>query len=180
MKYVVCLMAMLILGCQLSCTEIAFTEEDESGASTSASYIDTCYVWDGHVVAGESRSADGKVGRILLSLYEWCDMPSTNHTEDGTLVRVVAEGYQEMELNGWDVPSVEDAKYLRETYCEGSEAWNRLNRMLMDNEAIAVGGNVRYLCDEGRKSFSFTSGTSISNAGSKSRSYRLRLVKRVE
>lgn len=141
--------------------------------------IDTCYVWNGHAVASEKRTDSGGVELLLLSLFEWSDMPSANHVTDSTLVGIIANGYQEMDLCEWHVPTQEEAKYLKTAYENGSVSLERLNKILMSNEALVVSGDARYLCNEGRKSFSFASSTSITNAGSKIKTYRLRLVKRV-
>ena len=156
-----------------------FDLSDDNDASLSDNTIDTCYAWNGHVVVSEKRTASGGIELLLLSLYEWSDMPSANHVTDSTLVRIVVEGYQEMELSEWQVPTLEEAKYLRVAYESGSDSQERLNKILMANDALVVSGDARYLCNEGRKSFSFASGTSTTNAGSKIKTYKLRLVKRV-
>lgn len=171
---------MLMLGTLWSCEMIDISETSEPGASTSTSHWDSCYVWNGHIVVSSQLNDDGKTELLLLSLHEWSDMPSTNHVTDSALVRILAEGYQEMELNDWHVPTQDEAKRLREAYSVGSAAWNRLNRILLSNEASGLSEDARYLCNEGRKSFSFASGTTISNAGSKAKSYHLRLMKRVQ
>lgn len=161
----------------LSCEKIAFSEASVSEVLVSADNNDTCYVWRGHIVVGEYQSESGKTERILLSLYEWGNMPSANHAEDSAQVRILTEGYQELELGEWRVPTQDEAKYLRENFGEESVSWERLNGVFLNNEASVLCKDARYLCSEGHKSFSFASGTKISNAGSKVRNYRLRLVK---
>lgn len=152
---------------------------DDNDVSLSDNTIDTCYVWNGHVVVSEKRTDSGGIELLLLSLYEWGDMPSANHVTDSTLVGIVAKGYQEMELSEWQVPTQEEAKYLKVAYESGSDSQERLDKILLANDALVVNEDARYLCNEGRKSFSFASGTGIANAGSKIKTYRLRLVKRI-
>lgn len=144
-----------------------------------ANYQQKCYVWNGHVVVGERLLTDGRTELLLLSLYEWSDMPSANHVTDSAMVRLMSEGYVEMELSDWRIPTQEEAKRLLSAYAEGSEALESLNLRLAEAEGIPLDCKARYLCNEGRKSFSFASGTSISNAGSKANSYCLRLLRQV-
>lgn len=176
MRYIIYIITVLLVFGLWSCENLDLS--DVNDVSLSDNTIDTCYAWNGHAVASEKRTDSG-VELLLLSLYEWADMPSANHLTDSTLVGIIANGYQEMDLCEWHVPTQEEAKYLKTAYESGLDSHERLNEILMSNEALVVSGNARYLCNEGRKSFSFASGTSITNAGSKIKTYRLRLVKRV-
>lgn len=143
------------------------------------SSMDTCYMWNGHIVVGRHLHDDGRTELLLLSLYEWGNMPSANHITDSALVSIVTKSYVETDIEGWHIPSVEEAKLLKTSYGEGSIALSNLNKILLENDALVVGGDARYLCDEGRKSFSFAAGTNISNTGSKATNYRLRLLRQV-
>ena len=180
MKHTFCFIIILTLGSMISCENIDFPETNETGHTISLSYEDTCYVYNEHVVAGEYHNDNGKTELLLLSLYEWKDMPSANHVEDSDLVRIITERYQEMELSDWQTPTLEEAKLLRENYVTGSEAFGKLNKVFLSIDALEINGESRYLCNDGQKSFSFASGTNISNAGTKTSNYRLRLVKRME
>lgn len=177
MRHIIYIGAMALTSAFWSCETVDLS--DVNNSSTSGANVDTCYIWNGHIVVNEKRSDSGGIELLLLSLYEWSDMPSANHVTDSTLARVVAERYQEMDLCEWHVPTQEEAKYLRTNYESGSVSLERLNTVLAENDALVVSGDARYLCNEGRKSFSFAPGTSIANAGSKTKTYRLRLVKRV-
>lgn len=57
-------------------------------------------------------------------------------------------------------------------FLDASDLWDRVGALPFDASA-------RYLCDEGQKSFSFALSTTISAAGTKTTTYRLRLVKRL-
>lgn len=176
MRYIIYIITILLVVGLWSCEKLDLSDDNDTTPFYGT--IDTCYVWNGHAVASEKRTDSG-VELLLLSLYEWVDMPSANHLTDSTLVGIITNGYQEMDLCEWHVPTQEEAKYLKTAYESGSVSLERLNEILMSNEALVVSGNARYLCNEGRKSFSFASDTSITNAGSKIKTYRLRLVKRV-
>lgn len=162
-----------------SCEKFDLLEEVITIPAEVCNDLDTCYVWNGHLVVSEHRTSDNATELTLLSLYEWSDMPSANHVADSALVHIVAEGYQEMDLSEWHVPTLEEAKPLRAAYGEGSTSLERLNLILSEVEASPMSNEARYLCNDGQKSFSLADGTSISNAGSKSVGYRLRLMKRV-
>ncbi|MDO5446317.1 MAG: hypothetical protein Q4F34_00885 [Prevotellaceae bacterium] len=73
---------------------------------------------------------------------------------------------------------------FKDTDGGGSNMLSSLNKLLVDADAMEMSvtegkENVRYLCDDGRKSFSLALGTKTSNAGTKSQNYRMRLVKHV-
>ena len=81
----------------------------------------------------------------------------------------------------WHIPSVEEAKRLRALYPGDSESFAILCSLL---EAASLqplllyqgSENARYLCDEGRKTFSFVPSSTIAKAGTKAATYRLRLL----
>ena len=135
---------------------------------------------DGHLVAMADTLADS-LCLTYLSLVEWEGLPSANHISDSLQARVIATEYLEMDLADWHIPSVDEAKDLRALYPAYSEAFDTLCSLLESASlppiALTEGSeNARYLCDEGRKSFSFISSTSISKAGTKVSTYRLRLL----
>lgn len=164
-----------LLSALCACEHIELSESTHD--KQVSRFRDTCYIWNNHVVIGEQPTTKEI---ILLSLYEWGEMPSANHISDSAMVGMMTYGYQELELGQWHVPTTEEAKQLKAAYGENNESLERLNLLLRKAEALELHNDARYLCDEGQKSFSLASGTSIANAGSKIKTYRLRLLKRIE
>ena len=135
---------------------------------------------DGHLVVFADTLANS-IRVTYLSLAEFEGLPSANHISDSLRAKTIAAEYQEMDLSDWHIPTLEEAKYLRAFYPAFSEPFAILCSLLesasLQPIAITQGTeNARYLCDEGRKSFSFLSSTSISKAGTKVTTYRLRLL----
>ena len=173
------LIALLLFACE----NVNFNEtkpEPESKPAPVAT--DTCFAWNGHVVANCEYQDDGYADLLLLSLYEWSELPSANNPEGIELLESLCGNYQENGLSGWHIPSIEEARLLQSIYTDGSQQLYSLNSLMSSIDAMEMHTtegkeNVRYLCDEGLKSFSLVQGTKISNAGAKSRNYNLRLVK---
>lgn len=136
---------------------------------------------DGHLAVMADTLAADSVRLFYLSLAEFEGLPSANHISDSLRARAIAAEYQEMDLSDWHIPTLEEAKYLRAFYPAFSDPFAALCSLLESASLppIAIyqdSDNARYLCDEGRKSFSFLSSTSISKAGTKVATYRLRLL----
>lgn len=134
---------------------------------------------DGHLVVFADTLADS-LRLTYLSLVEWEGLPSANHVSDSLQARDIADAYQEMALLKWHIPSVEEAKRLRALYPGDSESFAMLCSLLESASlppiALTEGSeNARYLCDEGRKTFSFVPSSTIAKAGTKAATYRLRL-----
>lgn len=143
-----------------------------------------CSLWRDHLVAFIDSLSPNVSELTLLSLYDWGNLPSANHTTRPDEVLQLAANYTELELSDWRIPTSAQAKRLRDTYGSNLPAHDSLNALLRSIEASEIQlqtGNVnaRYLCDEGLKSFSFVSGTSISSAGTKVTNYRLRLLRTI-
>ena len=135
---------------------------------------------DGHLVVFADTLADS-LRLTYLSLVEWEGLPSANHVSDSLQARDIADAYQEMALLKWHIPSVEEAKRLRALYPGDSESFAMLCSLLESASlppiALTEGSeNARYLCDEGRKTFSFVPSSTIAKAGTKAATYRLRLL----
>lgn len=177
--------AILIVILFISCETLDFNDTSSYSEDNPAPMrTDTCIVWNGHIGVNCEYLDNGLTDILLLSLNEWKDLPSANNPEEPELLQSICSDYQENGLGGWHIPNVAEAELLRDNYTNGSELFISLN-LLMTNmgamEMRAMNGkeNVRYLCDEGLKSFSLTRDTKISNAGAKSRKYTLRLVRHI-
>lgn len=179
----------LLLLLLFSCQKIDLTPEDTpvpdgSGLSDTlpteiieVEAIPTpCTLWQGHIVAlvepinGSSATPPFKEGWeglvTLLSLHEWSNLPSALHATNPTEASTLARGYQEYDLPHWRIPTATQAKALKAAY-----------PAVTVPEGLPLSPDARYLCEEGTKSFSFAPGTTISTAGTKATTYRLRLVK---
>lgn len=138
-------------------------------------------VWNGHVVAYIEENGNA----MLLSLSEWDKMTSALYEDDPTVAADIARNYVEGDINGWSIPTQEQAKILR-------TLWGTTENMATMNAAIATAQgtavmqkddkntNVRYLCDNALSTFSFVSGSTITAAGKTVKTYHLRLVKAVK
>lgn len=157
-----------------------------------------CSVWQGHIVAltepittvpDESGTATEAL-ITLISLYDWGNLPSALNATNPTLASTIAEGYQEYDLSDWRIPTSVQAKAFKAAYTStqssgsvlGVNGFENLNALLLTLEAselhLTVGAaNVRYLCEDATRTFSFVPSTTISSAGAKATNYRLRLVK---
>lgn len=144
-------------------------------------------LWNGHAVIDvtmdESSSTSAKV--MLLSLDEYENITSAYNAETPSQAADIAAGYKEYELEGWKIPSAEEARKLREVYLSNSTS---IEAMLSQANASPIcitdskDNNVRYLCNEARSTYSFKPGTSynsIKEAGAKVDTYHLRLIKTV-
>lgn len=136
-------------------------------------------IWDGHLVALIDNG-----NALLLSLSEWDKMTSALYEDDPTVAANIARNYMEGNINGWSIPTQEQAKNLR-------TSWGSTEKVATLNAAIATAhgtavtqkdgnSNVRYLCDNALSTFSFVSGSNITAAGKTVKTYRLRLVKMVK
>lgn len=139
-----------------------------------------CSLWRDHLVAFIDSLSPNVTELTLLSLYDWGNLPSANHTTRLDEAINIASNYTELDLSNWRIPTTDQAKRLRDTYGSNLPAFEQLNALLRSIEASELqlqtgNDNARYLCDDGLKSFSFVSGTSISSAGTKATNYRLRL-----
>ena len=71
-----------------------------------------CSVWDGHVVA----TVDDDGNALLLSLNEWENVSSADEEADNpTQASVIATGYEEGNIKGWEIPTEEQAAIFIES-----------------------------------------------------------------
>lgn len=156
-----------------------------------------CTLWQGHVVAlvetipiqNEGFTND-EARILLLSRSEWADLPSALNATNPNAALAIPPTYSEGTLKDWRIPTAAEAKALKNAYALessgpllGGVASEPLNAFLSSIGAPTIqatdekGAPVRYLCEEATRSFSFAPGTTISAAGTKATTYRLRLVK---
>lgn len=134
--------------------------------------------WNGHVVALVENATDTEADLLLWSLTEYNNVYAPiaeGHEND---MQALVNAYEESGLQGWSVPSAEQAKALRKEY---GGKFDDLNVVIetLGGTLITVStasNNARYLCEEGTKTFNFAESGSITSAG-KSVKYRLRLLK---
>jgi len=143
-----------------------------------------CTIFGNHLIAFADTLSPDSALLTLLSLTEWSDLTSANNATNPQLPIQIAQTYFEADLDQWRIPSADEARRLRTTFGSETYAFTQLNLLLATLNAPAItltdgSTNARYLCDDGQKSFSFVSGTSITTAGSKASHYRLRLVKSI-
>lgn len=130
-----------------------------------------CSDWNGHVVA----TIDEEGNALLLSLKEWDGLSSMSVSGQAS---EKATNYVEMELNGWDIPTVEQFEQLTAVY--RSNNFVDLNAFLVEIGADGLhfsSDEYYYLCKEQDRRYSLNKKRS-SNMDS-SISYYLRLVKPV-
>lgn len=157
-----------------------------------------CTLWQGHVVAlvepvpiPATPSQTTEFCFTLLSKSEWSDLPSALNATNPDAALAIPPTYTEGTLKDWRIPTAAEAKAFRDAYSmssasnhlPGSPTFESLNDLLASITAPTIqaidekGNSVRYLCEGATRSFSFAPGTTISAAGTKSTTYRLRLVK---
>lgn len=127
-------------------------------------------IWNDMIVADMGEADGTGVELLLLSLDEW----------DATTSQVgdVMEGYSVNGIEGWRLPTHDEAAVLRARFSGDNRL--DLNDLIEEYNPKLYGldGEERYLCtkDGVYYSFKFAGGTTISKAGEK-RSYYVRLVK---
>lgn len=141
------------------------------------------------VVFKDDTSSETETYITLLSLNEWSGVCSANY-DGGAMAKGIADAYREGTVGGWRIPTEAEAKKLKEMFL--STKPNLSDALNAFNEKIKTAGGMplhvwdvmnsyspwRYLCEEGKKTFSMMNGTIIS-AGAKSTStpYHLRLLR---
>ena len=105
-------------------------------------------------------------------------------TENADMALQYAQQYVEDDISGWAIPTTAEVRMLQQSF--GGIALTELNAVLtqeglspfLDYEPNSSTEKARYLCDDGKKSFSMAGTTAPSKAGEKKK-YRLRLVKEI-
>lgn len=92
---------------------------NQSSSDAAVFYVDEmpapCSVWNGHVVA----TVDDDGNALLLSLNEWENVSSADEEADNpTQASVIATGYEEGNIKGWEIPTEEQAAIFIESRVE--------------------------------------------------------------
>lgn len=163
-------------------------DKTPSDANDPSSYFHDAK--DHLVVFKDDTSSPDEVHLTLLSLKEWEGVYSANYSEGKDMAINIASAYKEGTLTGWRIPTQNEAKQLIELYKSTppyfSEALNSINSKLK-----ILGGDGlhvweirdqypawRYLCDDGKYSFSLKEGSNITSCvKTSSTTYHLRLVR---
>lgn len=138
-------------------------------------------LWDGHVVAGVIPTTDG-AQLLLLSLKEWDGLTSALSEENPQQAQQLAGQYEEKQLQGWRIPTKEEAQALMQGWTDRLDVFNEL---ILSEEGQPMSGidehlaTVRYLCEDATYSFALVSGCKLAKAGAKLDTYHLRLVKTI-
>lgn len=140
-------------------------------------------LWNGHVVMVQlSEEGSNPAEMLLMSREEWTGMTSAFYETDPYVAQNIAQQYAEDGLTGWHIPTTDEARGMKEKW--GGSALTNLNATLAGASltqltATDTNGNVRYLCNDARSTFSFAASSSITAAGKTVKTYRLRVVKRI-
>lgn len=155
----------------------------DGGTYTVTSIPSAPCLWEGHIVASTMPDEDGKAATLLLmSLCDEGGLTSAFNTSSPTSAFSTAQEYSEYALSSWRIPTEEEATALRNAYTSDPD---RMDALIEEAQGSAVvltddkGNNLRYLCADAEKTFSFKQGSSynsIKSAGTTVKTYRLRLV----
>lgn len=143
---------------------------DETGGEETQSK--TRLTSDGHLLIDDT---------FYLSVQEWRQVVSAYNAATPSMAADKAEAYKEGDLDsGWRIPTEDDVRLLRDVLaCEGGfygkDLLPQLNHQLEEYTLAPLSPSDRYLCDEGRKTYTFKIDDNVSKAGAKT-GYRLRLV----
>ena len=154
-------------------------------------------VWNNHVVASVIQGESGAAILLLVSLSDYQKIPSANNKTTPEKASEIARSYSEYDLSAWRIPTEDEARLLREAFLSGIDnagsdigsTVSSLNTVITSvggDEIILVdekGSNVRYLCSDALRTYSFKPGgsyNSIKDAGATVTNYRLRLVSTVK
>lgn len=163
--------------------EFTFGRDNENNSNINHTdfFPSSCSIWNGHFVAySEMNEDETEADVMLLSLEEWDNIASVEYS--GSKTESLANSYTENDLTDWSVPTSEEVNIMKE-FC-GGENFSTMNNLITSNEGIIVTAegtdvnkqSLRYLCDDLQKTYSWKSGSKISDAGL-SRTYNLRLIK---
>ncbi len=138
--------------------------------------------WEGHIVALVENATETEADLLLLGIKEFKDIfapIAEGHEND---MSAIANDYSEDEFKKWSVPSEEQARSLKKLYGDTTYL-APLNDCIQELSGDIIttsgtGNNTRYLCENGTKSFNFTTNGSITKTG-RTTKYRLRLVKKI-
>lgn len=154
----------------------------ESGVIEVDAIPEPLTLWNGHLVVSVTPQDDSSATVMLVSLCDFAGLTSSFNANTPQMALDQAQNYREYEITSWRIPTVAEARQLREAYLSVPDVFDEL-LLQVEGDAIALtdakGENVRYLCEEATKTYSFKSGTAyntIKAAGASVKNYHLRLV----
>lgn len=163
-------------------TPDASSDSIPSSTDTLRSFIlpQKCSIWRGHFVALVDSISPREAYLTLLSLRDWPGMVSASNANAPTQASDTADSYSEAALDSWHIPSEEQARRLKSAYPQGSALLRQANDLFLSLGADTISlqtnsAKSRYLCQQATKSFSFCTGTNLTNAGATIKTYHLRL-----
>ena len=167
-----------------------------SGGGQDTGYIDVEELpkalseWQGHFVFQISdiveSGTETTANVLLISLSDEGGMTSANNADTPQKALEFAASYSEYSLTGWRIPSAEEAQMLRAIYVADIGGIDQKLENAKASPIVATddkGNNIRYLCEDATKTFSFKPGNSynsIKDAGATVKTYHLRLIKTVK
>lgn len=158
----------------------------ESGVIEVDALPEPLSLWNGHLVVSVTPLDDSSATLMFVSLSDFAGLTSSLNADTPQMALDQAQNYREYEITSWHIPTVAEARQLREAYLSVPDVFDEL-LLQVEGDAIvftdAKGENVRYLCEEATKTYSFKSGTaynSVKDAGASVKNYHLRLVTTVK
>ena len=143
-------------------------------------YVPPYSIWNGHAVALVDSIDEHTEKLLLFSLKEWTDVSaSVKNSMNANMADSIANSYVEGDLDGWTIPTKEQAKRINEIYYENCATPLTDLLSMLDGGGVGVWStedNARYLCEDATQTFDFKQLNRVSSAGA-GRLYRLRLVK---
>lgn len=151
--------------------------------------------WNGHVVVGvldqngepmdDSNAASATL--LLISKSDWGGLTSALYAAEPSVAQDIADAYVEDGLSDWRIPTEQEAILLHKAY--NVYATETSVQTLLESALSAAGADpivlaekgekVRYLCEKAEKTYSYYV-ASILTAGTKVKTYHLRLVRSVK
>ena len=139
-------------------------------------------LWEGHFVAAVTPLDETTADLLLLSVADFGGMTSALHATTPYMASEAAQNYREAALASWRIPTEDEARLLREQYLLAPAHWNDVLASAEGDTIVLTdekGGNVRYLCQDGQRTYSYKPGSSynaVKDAGASVKDYHLRLV----
>lgn len=139
-------------------------------------------LWEGHFVAAVTPLDETTADLLLLSVADFGGMTSALHATTPYMASEAAQNYREAALASWRIPTEDEARLLREQYLLAPAHWNDVLASAEGDTIVLTdekGGNVRYLCQDGQRTYSYKPGSSynaVKDAGTSVKDYHLRLV----
>lgn len=162
-------------------------ETDKGSETPSSDNINTYQVnaipeqfsiWEGHIVLDVTNNTGNTAELLLLSLTDWSKMTAASN--ESYSAGSIASSYKEYDIENWSLPSEEQARHIYQIYHDYDK---EVDKTIVTANADAIkttegNDNIRYLCENGTKTFGFNSNR-ILGAGASVSTYHLRLVKTV-